>query len=86
VRVVVVGDVAHVIIDRPGSIDELVVRDFSEDLMKVAFDVVGWYGVVHSPDNHRYETDFAVTDPARLVFEVALREDSRLAELANVAH
>jgi hypothetical protein len=80
VRVVVVGDVAHVIIDRPGSIDELVVRDFSEDLMKVAFDVVGWYGVVHSPDNHRYETDFAVTNPARLVFAASQSSQTSLTE------
>jgi hypothetical protein len=81
-----VGDVTHVIVDRPGGVDELVVRDLGEDLMEVALDIVGWRSVVYSPDDHWHETDFAVTNPTRLVFEVALREDGRLTEFATVAH
>ncbi len=39
-RVVVLGDVAHVIIDAPGCVDELVVRHLGEHLVQVALDVV----------------------------------------------
>ena len=85
-RVVMIGDVAHVIVDRPGGVDELIVSDLGENLVKMAFDVVGWRRVVHSPDNHRHETDFAVANPTRLVFEVALREDCRLAEFTLPVH
>lgn len=85
-RVVVVGDVAHMIVDRPSGVDELVVRDLGEDLMEMALDIVRWRSVVHAPDDHRYETDFAVTNPTRLVFKVALSEDGRLTEFATVAH
>jgi hypothetical protein len=81
-----IGDVAHVIVDGPGGVYKLVVRDLGEDLMEVALDVVGRRCVVHSPDNHRHQTDFAVTNPTRLVFEVSLGEDGRLTEFANVAH
>jgi hypothetical protein len=54
--------------------------------MQVALDIVRWCSVMHAPHDHRHETDFAVTNPTRLVFEVALREDGRLTEFATVAH
>lgn len=85
-RVVVVGDITHVVIDRPGGLFELFVSDTSERVVKVTPDVVGWIGVVHAPYDHGHETYFAVADPARLVFEVALRDDRRLAQLARPAH
>ncbi|MGC2174389.1 MAG: hypothetical protein WA614_02880 [Acidimicrobiales bacterium] len=85
-RVVVVGDITHVVIDRPGGLFELFVSDTSERVVKVTPDVVGWIGIVHAPHDHGHETYFAVADPARLVFEVALRDDRRLAQLARPAH
>jgi hypothetical protein len=86
VCVVVVGDVAHVVIDRPARLFELFVSDTSERIVKVTLDVLGGIGVVHSPHNHGHQTYLAVTNPAGLVFEVALRDDRRLAQLAGTAH
>jgi hypothetical protein len=86
VRVVVVRNVAHVVVDGPGGVDELFVRYLGEHLMEVALDLIGRVGIVGSPDNHRHEADLAVPDPTRLVFEVALGEDGRLAEFTLSAH
>jgi hypothetical protein len=86
VRVVVVRNVAHVIIDGPGGVHELVVRYLGKDLMEVTLNVVGRHRVMYAPHDHRNETDFAVANPTGLVFEVALGEDGRLTELATVAH
>jgi hypothetical protein len=86
VRVVVVGDVAHVVIDRPGGVNKLFVRDFGENLVEVALDFLGRVRIVRSPDDHRHKTYFAVPDPTCLVFEVALGEDGRLAEFTLPAH
>ena len=85
-RVVVVGKVPHVVVDRPGGIDELVIRHFCQYLMKMSLHLLGRIGVVYSPDDHRHEADFTVADPTELVFEVSLGEDGRIAEFAAVAH
>jgi hypothetical protein len=84
--VVVVGDVAHVVIDGPGSVHELFVGYLGENLMEVALHVIGRVGIVCSPDDHRHEADLAVPDPTRLVFEVSLGEDGRLAEFTLRVH
>jgi hypothetical protein len=86
VRVVVVGDVAHVVIDGPGGVDKLFVRDFGEDLVEVALHLIGRVRIVRSPDNHRHEAYLTVPDPTGLVFEVALGEDGRLAEFTPPVH
>jgi hypothetical protein len=75
-----------VVVDGPGGVDELVVGDLGKDLVQVPFDVVGWRRVVYSPNDHRHETDLAVANPTRLVFEVALGKDGRLTKFAHVAH
>jgi hypothetical protein len=81
-----VGDVAHVVVDGPGRIDELLLGDASQRVMKRSLHVLGRFGIMHPPYDHRHETDLAVTDPAQLVFEVPLRDDCSLAELARTAH
>jgi hypothetical protein len=86
VRVVVIGDVAHVVIDGPGSIHKLFVRHFSQDPVEVALHLVGRIGIVRSPDHHRDEAYLTVPDPTGLVFEVALSEDGRLAEFTLSVH
>jgi hypothetical protein len=48
--------------------------------------VLGRCGVVLAPHDHRHEADLTVTDPAGLVFEVALGHDRGFAELAALAH
>lgn len=85
-RVIVLGDVAHVVVDGPRGVHELLISDFGEDLMEVSAHLVGGQCVVHTPDHHRHEADLAVRDPTDLVFVVALGEDGRLAELAGPAH
>ena len=85
-RVVVIGDVAHVIIDGPGGVHKLFVRDFGQNLVEVALYLVGWIGIVCSPDHHRHEAYLTVPDPTGLVFEVALGEDGRLAEFTLPGH
>jgi hypothetical protein len=84
--VVVIGNVAHVVIDGPRGVHKLFVRDFGEDLVEMALDLVGWVRIVESPHHHRHETYLAVPDPTGLVFEVALGEDGRLAEFALPVH
>jgi hypothetical protein len=84
--VIVVGDVAHVVIDGPGGVDKLLIRDFGEDPVEVPLDFIGRIRIVRSPHDHRHEAYFAVPDPTRLVFEVALGEDGRLAKFTLPAH
>ena len=67
-------------------VSELQIGDGAEHLVEVALHLLGRRGVVLAPHDHRHEADLAVTDPARLVLEVALRDDGRLAQLAGVAH
>jgi hypothetical protein len=86
VRVVVVGDVAHMVVDGPGGVDKLLVRYFGEDLVEVALDLLGRVWIVGPPHNHGHEAYLTVPDPTGLVFEVALGEDGRLAEFTLPAH
>ena len=81
-----VRDVAHVVVDAPSGVDELLVRPPPPGLVEVALHVVGGQRGVSAPHHHRHEADLAVRDPADLIFEVALGEDGRLAELAVPAH
>ncbi len=83
---VVVGNVAHVVVDGPRRVDELFVGDAAQRVVKAALHVLGRLGIVHPPDDHGHETDLTVTNPAALILEVALRDDSSFAELAVSAH
>jgi hypothetical protein len=84
--VIVVGDIAHVVIDGPGGVHELLVRDLGEYLVEVALYLLGRVRVVRPPHDHGHETYLAVPDPTGLVFEVALGEDGRLAEFTLSTH
>jgi hypothetical protein len=84
--VVVIGNVAHVVIDGPRGVHKLFVRDFGQNLVEVALYLVGWIGIVRSPDHHRHEAYLTVPDPTGFVFEVALGEDGRLAEFTLPGH
>jgi hypothetical protein len=86
VRVVVVGNVAHVVVDGPGGVHKLLVGNFGEYLMEMTLHLIGRVGIVGSPDDHRHEADLTVPDPTGLVFEVALGEDGRLAEFTLPVH
>lgn len=85
-RVVVVGDVAHVIVEGPLPLAYLAVRHGAEQDPH-PFTLLLWRRVtVISPHDHRDFTDFAVSDPTEFVLEVPRRDDRRLAEIAAVAH
>ncbi len=85
-RVVVVGDVAHVVVEGPLALADLAVRDDDEPDPHPFTLFLGGRGAVFSPYDHRHETDLAVGDPAEFVLEVARRDDGRLAEFADLAH
>ena len=84
-RVVVVGNVAHVVVNLPAVLPEKGVGDGGQLGVQVRFHVVGGLWVVHRPDHHRHEADLAVSNPAGLVLEVATSDGRRFAEIA-VAH
>jgi len=86
VRVVMIGDVAHVVINGPGRLSELGRGDDAERVMEMALDLGRGRGVVHAPDNHRHEANLAVTNPTSVVFEVTLGDDGCLTKFAAVAH
>jgi hypothetical protein len=54
--------------------------------VEVALHLLGRKRVMYAPDNHRHETDFAVPYPAGFIFEVALGDNGRFAELTTLAH
>ena len=83
-RVVVVRDVAHVIID---VVLELEVRlDHHRELAHHVIHVVFGRGhAVMAPHDHRGRTDLALGDPTDLVLVEPLGDPSGLAEVAVVA-
>lgn len=82
--VVVIGDVAHVIVNPPLAHTELLVGDEREGGVQNATYLVTGLRVVVAPHHHRYEADRAVGDPALVVLVVARREHRRFAELTAV--
>ena len=85
-RVVMIGDVAHVVINGPGRFSELDRRDEAERVMEMALDLGRGRGVVHAPDNHGHEAYLAVTNPTGVVFEVTLSDDGCYTKFAAIAH
>jgi len=65
---VVVGDIAHVIVDV--DLPELTSRDLEETLVHVGQMLDGWLRPMVSPHHHRHVADIALRDPANVVFVV----------------
>lgn len=85
-RVIVIGNVAHVVVNGPWRLSELGVGHVAKRVMEVTLDFGRRRCVVYSPHDHRYEANLAVTNPTGVVFEVTLGHDGRFAKLAAVAH
>lgn len=85
-RVVVVGDVAHVIVVGPSSDAELAVGDLGQRHTKSVPHVLRRFRGVGSPHDHGHETDLTVRNPAVVVPEISGRDDGRFAEVAARAH
>lgn len=84
--VIVIGDVPHVIINRPRRGGKLHVGDERERVVKLTLYFWRRSRVVNSPHHHRHQADLAVGDPTRLIFVVTLGDDRGLAEFAAFAH
>lgn len=85
-RVIVVRNVAHVIVEGPLALAYRLVRDRAEQGPHL-LTLLRWRRVaVFSPHHHRDFTDLAVGNPAEFALEVPRRDDRRLAEIAAVAH
>jgi hypothetical protein len=80
-RVVMVGDIAHVVVDINRT--EVLVRYRTEAPVHVRQGLSWRLDAVLPPDHHRYLTDLTFGDPAYLVLVVPGREVSGLAELAG---
>ena len=82
--VVVIGDIAHVIINVPLPHAELPVSDDRESRAQGVAHFVTGVRVVDAPHDHRHQTNGAVGDPAQLVRKVPRGEHRRFAELTAV--
>lgn len=81
--VIVIRNIAHVVVDLPGSFAQDFVGDSRQAFMQSCLDVVGRAGIVLSPHHHWDQTNFAVRDPAEFVVEVALSDDRRFAQVTG---
>jgi hypothetical protein len=86
VRVVVVGDVSHVVIRFPLVAAEFLISHDTESLEQLRLYVRRWRGIVHSPHHHRHEADFTITNPTQFVVVVPLGYDRRVTKLALIYH
>src|SRR5579872_7401399 len=84
VRVVVVRDVAHVVVDVVASDAEPLVGDRAECGEQPVADLRRRSGGMDAPDHHRHLAQLAVRDPAVLVLVVPPRPPRGLAQLAAV--
>ena len=82
-RVVVIGNIAHIVVHLPTALANNGVGDRGEAIVQLRLGVGVGRGAVYAPDNHRYEAYFAVSDPAQFVVEVARRNGCRLAEITR---
>ena len=80
--VVVVGDLAHVVVEKPiiGSKD--LVPNLRKARVHVRDIIDRWLGTVRAPHNHRDRAGFALGDPTTIVFVEPFGELCRLAKLA----
>src|SRR5437773_12507828 len=81
VRVVVVGDVAHVVVDVVLE-REVLTHDHGQSRVQLDLHVLGRTGVVAAPHDHRYGTDLTLCDPAELVLVEPRSDASFLTEVA----
>jgi glucose-1-phosphate thymidylyltransferase len=84
VRVVVVGDVPHVVVDVVLE-GEVLGDDRGQAFVHVRELGGGRLGAVATPDDHRSRADLALGDPADLVLVEPGRDPRRLAEVATVS-
>ena len=82
-RVVVVGNIAHVVVDGPVAGPELAVRDNRQSRVELALDLDGRRVDVRPPHHHRHQADFAVSDPAEVVVKVSRRQRRGFTEIAS---
>ena len=81
VRVVVVGDVAHVVVDVVLE-REVLAHDRGQTGVHVREGRFRWRHAMVTPHHHRYRTDLAFRDPTDVVFVEPGRDARRLAEVA----
>ena len=82
-RVIVIGNVAHVIINFPLRVAENLIGNNGQALVQRRLYLLVRCGVVFSPHDHWYETDLTVRNPTQLVVEIALRDRRGLAQFAE---
>jgi hypothetical protein len=81
VRVVVIGDVAHVVVDV--MLEREVLGDHHRELVVHVRELIGGRRhAVTAPHNHRDRADLTLRDPADVVLVEPLRDARRLAEIA----
>lgn len=81
-RVVVIGDVAHVVVVGPVAVTELGVRDDTQRGKEPLLHLFRRRVIVGSPHHHRHEADFAIGDPTVFIGKVTSGEDGCFAEVA----
>ena len=82
-RVIVVGDIAHVVVDIVREL-EMLGYDERKPLVHV-FEVLGWRAhAVPTPHHHRHRADLAFGDPADVVFVEGGGDACRLTEVTTV--
>lgn len=84
--VVVVGDIAHVIVERPPALPQLLIGHLGEGGDQMGPYPNGGRRVVRSPHHHGHETDFTVRNPTEVVLKVSRRDDRTFAEIAAAPH
>ena len=82
VRVIVVGDIAHVIVHV--DLAELASRDLAEPLVHVRQMLRGRFRAVETPHHHRHIAHIALGDPANIVFVIPRRDAGCSTEITSV--
>lgn len=81
-----VGDVAHMVIQRPTPFAQHFIRHLRERLVKVLLESLGRGRAMSTPHHHRYQTYLAVRNPAQIILVVARGYDRGFAEIAVSRH
>ena len=82
-RVIVIGNIAHVVVNFPTSRPQNFVSDHRELGVQESFDLVAWKWVVNTPHNHGNETNLTISNPTHLVIDVARGDERRFAEITD---
>lgn len=83
---VVVWNIAHVIVDRPRSFPQDFVRNDPKRNKQSRPHLFGRGWIVVSPHDHRYQTHFAIRDPAVVVLEVSCCNNVASTEVTVTSH